>query len=473
MKCSKKCTIVILLLVIILNITSNAFAAINTNYDPGNEVQKADLNELVKSDDLINAIGKFIYAVASLIEYIAGLIFKGITGSGSFPWADRVIFNSIPMLDINFFNASEGSMFLSKEEPTTLSILVRNTYFTILAIAIAFLSIVIAITAIKLVISTLANQKAKYKEVLKQWLFAIVMLFLMHNLISFVFYTNEKMVEVASGILNGYLESGGLQLFNEINTLDYEKALSNFLTANQAIFDSMQTEKETINNNKEIAYKLLANSNYQESVLKKARQNAGGTGFVNGILQIWNQNGSQSVEALARDIDFINSGRLSRDDAGITYEINVEDLKIYLSSFDTMTQEQVAQHKVFKVYNSHVADLNLGKEQKRSKLYAKAIINVYNSCKENSTADENVSVISNVSEYLKEAAYVIPTDESGNITGWKRSEVTLQGALLYGIFVAQSLIYFVSYVKRFFYVITLAMMAPAIVLLDFLGKSLG
>ena len=475
MKCSKKFTIVLILIAMLFNITTNIFAAINDTYDIQNQVKETDLEEKIDSSDMSNTIGKFIYATASLVEHLIGVAFKGVTGQDMFPWADRVVFNSVPMLDINFFNPSNGSMFRVNEESTVLSQIVRSIYFTILAIAIGFLGIVIAISAIKLALSGLANQKAKYKEAFSKWIFAVVMLFLMHNLISFIFFVNEKMVEVASGLLNKSLEKADINLFNEINTLDYEKAIDNFLIANDALFASKNNEKEKVLQNKEIAYSLMSNSNYQESVLKNARTNAGGIGFVNGILQAWNRNGSESLDALVKDIDFILTGSLTTYDAAIENTITIEDLKTYITNYSILTPEDIAKDEVFKAYYSHVGNLGIGSEQRKSKLYATAIINVYNNYKESEAErlDEKPDIISNIAQYLKTSAYTVPYDKNGNMTGWKRSRMTIQGALLYGIFVFQSLFFFISYVRRFFYVVALAMMAPAIVILDFLGKSLS
>ena len=60
----------------------------------------------------------------------------------------------------------------------------------------------------------------------------------------------------------------------------------------------------------------------------------------------------------------------------------------------------------------------------------------------------------------------------GTITGWSPSKISVTGALLYTIFVFQSILYLFSYLKRFFYIVILAIFAPIIVLFDFLGKAL-
>ena len=90
-----------------------------------------------------------------------------------------------------------------------------------------------------------------------------------------------------------------------------------------------------------------------------------------------------------------------------------------------------------------------------------------------SSGDVKINIIANLAETLRDSAYTYLTDDEGNVIGWKPSAVSVSGALLYAIFVAQSILYFFSYIKRFFYIIVLAIMAPVIVLFDFLGKALG
>lgn len=55
--------------------------------------------------------------------------------------------------------------------------------------------------AIRIAISTIASEKAKYKEAIVHWATALILLFAMHYVISFVFYLNEQLVEVASSMV--------------------------------------------------------------------------------------------------------------------------------------------------------------------------------------------------------------------------------------------------------------------------------
>ena len=74
------------------------------------------------------------------------------------------------------------------------------------------------------------------------------------------------------------------------------------------------------------------------------------------------------------------------------------------------------------------------------------------------------NVISTLAKAFKEMAW------TNTSTSWKPSKPVIQGALMYAILVAQSLIFFIAYAKRLFYVIILILVAPVIVVYDFFTK---
>ncbi len=83
------------------------------------------------------------------------------------------------------------------------------------------------------------------------------------------------------------------------------------------------------------------------------------------------------------------------------------------------------------------------------------------------------SLIADLGQYFKNSAWKIETDKNGTKTGWAPNKVSLQGAIIYAIFVIQSLMFFFAYLKRFLYIIILSIMAPLIVIYDFFAKSLA
>ena len=92
-------------------------------------------------------------------------------------------------------------------------------------------------------------------------------------------------------------------------------------------------------------------------------------------------------------------------------------------------------------------------------------------------SDEPIAIISSLGRYFKEAVwgYESETDEDKNVVvkGWAPSNFTISGAIIYAIFVLQSIMFLFAYIKRFFYVTILAMFAPVVVIYDFLVKSIS
>lgn len=202
--------------IFILFFASPSIFAMTSNYSGGgaefNEDNNSGILEKVGSfiqDFLLGALGKAIAGVSWCIEKIGAWVVSLLTNGGPkvFPWADKVIFNSMPLLDINFINPSQNSLFYSKDEFTLIGTSIRNIYFTGLSIGLGFFGIIVAVMGMRLAVASIASEKAKYKEAIVTWLTALVLLFAMHYIISFVFYINEQLVEVASQIVNNQISS--------------------------------------------------------------------------------------------------------------------------------------------------------------------------------------------------------------------------------------------------------------------------
>lgn len=112
---------------------------------------------------------------------------------------------------------------------------------------------------------------------------------------------------------------------------------------------------------------------------------------------------------------------------------------------------------------------------------------IYNVIERNSGRSQGVKpLISDLAQYFKYNTWAYSyNSETQTITedeeviakvGLFKLEMktaVIQNALMYAILVVQSLILFIAYVKRMFYVIILALMAPVMVVFDFFSKSLS
>jgi len=205
-----------------------AYAKTNQYYNNSNGFDPGDENNgLLKTvfgwitGTILGTFGKCIAGLGFMFEMTIrgaiGLLTFDASNVQIYPWADRVIFNGMPLLDVNFINPEPGSLFMKADKSyTAIGNTVRSVYFTGMSIAIGFMGIVVAVMAIKLAISSIAAEKAKYKEAVTHWLMALILIFGLHYIIAFVFYLNEQLVEVASNMVNGILEDR----LDEINAID-------------------------------------------------------------------------------------------------------------------------------------------------------------------------------------------------------------------------------------------------------------
>lgn len=227
----KKIIVAFILLTILINFAPNiCYAEINTSY--GNPTPGVDTNE-IPSSILVEWIAKMAYNFGAIIEGIMSNVMGWFTGITMFPFSDKIVFNTIPILDVNFINPSKGSLFMDVNgDYTTAGEMIRNVYFTCLSIALGFLGLVIAVTAIRLAFSTIASEKAKYKEAIADTIKTLILLFGLHYLLSFCFYVNEVLVEVASTSLiemfTGDTSEEVIKALDESSMRNDKKIIENF-----------------------------------------------------------------------------------------------------------------------------------------------------------------------------------------------------------------------------------------------------
>ncbi len=524
----KKIFAYIFLFIILFSFLGNTCKAeINTDYGDSSTVTDIDLEKSMKGSALLDAIAQLLYALASWIEHAVGVGFAQLTGSNEFPWADRIIFNTVRMLDINFINPSQGSMFNSNGSDTILAKIVKNVYYTVLSLAVGFLGVAVGIMAVRLAISTIASEKARYKEAIMNWLLGIVMLFTMHFILSFVFYTNEQMVKIASNILTNAIENAGIE-FNFKTLADSvvspEDRFKNYCDSN-GLGDTYNGLDDVTR--RRIAGYLISDSEYVSKRLPDSLDPGDGQNLsvslniISDTINNWTwatnySNGaliSNKAHSLTEDSDWAQVVYNAEKEGKLKLS-NLEEFKSTLPNlsinpedhrnfeykkeefwglFETeetsfsgyfpdyaigMSLAQVVknnfdaiQNRTFNQDELEKQTLNLAYE------YTNILYRVAAIANGDGLSGSAVNLISGMGEYFKATAFVYTSEEdesSGEtkITGWRASKITLTGALLYAIFIIQSLMYFIQYIKRFFYIIILSLIGPAVVIYDFVTKSL-
>lgn len=560
-----------LVVMLFINFTS-VFGATNPDYTPDKNVSENALDTKIKDSVLLDVLANMINAVASLVEYLIGAIFQSLTGDNIFPWADRIIFNGIGFLDINFLNPASNSLFVSNGADSVLGKVVKNVYSTIFSLAVLFLGVAVGIMAIRLAISSIAAEKAKYKQAIVNWLTCMVMLFLMHYILAFVFWINEQMVIIASNI---FIDS----IPEDLQDIDYSIALNsaidpetrrdNFLKSCNDYKDTKAYLKSADIN---IVENLLGSDEYQRNRMVyiadssdewqdnfgrffggEAENNRHGmmrlksdveaaTNIKNNLKKAKNDvesNGYyQAVSGSSGDFETETNVKVWRDIKKYKESDDYKnDLKRYLWTINGLNNQSdlynwisdYPNHKVDMEFtpnfwtaaasnvtkfslnaatlgffslgesivsgigkNNLKSDLNsanldqliewVGGESKANKIAnyrLKCDKYIWNAGNGTTAQGKTQDLIANLGYFFKKTAYVYntetTTDENGKevqqVTGWRASKLSVTGALLYAIFVFQSCMYLIMYVKRLFYVIMLSMFGPIVVIYDFFTKS--
>ena len=112
----------------------------------------------------------------------------------------EIFSNKIPLLDVDFFNPSKSvTTEEGKEIKSTANVLkgtISNWYTILRDIALVVLLSILVYLGIRIIISSTANDKAKYKQMLVDWLVAICLLFVMQYIMSFSNLLVKKITEV-------------------------------------------------------------------------------------------------------------------------------------------------------------------------------------------------------------------------------------------------------------------------------------
>lgn len=509
--------IIFVVFTVLLFNSDTVLAAVNTEYSGTDSVPDTALEDAFEDSTLLELLAKLIYAVGRFLEWILGTIFRLLTGSSDFPWADKIVFNAVPLLDVNFINPGAGS-FVAQ---SAIQGVLKNLYATILTLAVAFFGIVVLITAIKLVISTIASEKAKYKQAIVDWLVGFVMLFCIHYFISFIFYLNEQLVTVASKIVISQLN-----VTNAVAQVQADKLADDLI---KDVKDrGLTSVAKTLEDNPVILSTWMnalsskdSSKGLQEGLMKKRAWYAFGadvakntdTQYKNlGLIISWAAAENVSVQELAeikRDIkvfriiaasgngQYAYNQAISRDNLkkifGSKYSdfVTAMELKSGDWSTDWATASKVSGDDILISWDSKgsfywlsrgssvLGNYKTGYTYDESDFYWTSVLDDLITLKGASNTSSGTYVggtavktrlISDLATYFRYNSYSKEL-RSTNVTGVKNGDnIQIQNMIMYAILVAQSLILFVSYVKRLFYVILLAMIGPVVVVFDFFQK---
>lgn len=110
--------------------------------------------------------------------------------SSNFMTPFDILFNKVPVVDINFFNINEAQGAIK-----TFREAVAGWYYTMRLLAAMILLVILIYVGVRMAISSIATEKAMYKKMLVDWVTSLVLLFLLHYIMLFTFACNEAIVK--------------------------------------------------------------------------------------------------------------------------------------------------------------------------------------------------------------------------------------------------------------------------------------
>lgn len=110
---------------------------------------------------------------------------------------EAIFGNEVPALDVNFINPRDWGNQDQNEHSVTQDLheTIANWYVALRNLALVALLSVLLYVGIRIVISSTASDKAKYKQMLMDWLVAVCILFFLHYIMSFILSVTEMITD--------------------------------------------------------------------------------------------------------------------------------------------------------------------------------------------------------------------------------------------------------------------------------------
>ena len=110
-----------------------------------------------------------------------------------------IFFNKYKLLDVNFFDVDgAGDKTLTYSFRTAVS----GWYYAMRLIASGILLVILVYVGIRMALSTVADEKAKYKKMLVDWVCSLLLIFVLQYIAVFIIYSNNAIVEALRSTLS-------------------------------------------------------------------------------------------------------------------------------------------------------------------------------------------------------------------------------------------------------------------------------
>lgn len=150
---------------------------------------EADKNN--EATELYNKIAKEVGNTKTLYDYIEG------TDDNLEPYTiESIIFNEVPIFDVNVFSEKAGGKDIKDDSPIAIiRKLVAIWFVSFRNVTLVVLVILIMYYGMRIAISTIASDRALYKEMLLAWLKTLILTLFVHIIMYLIFTFNETLVD--------------------------------------------------------------------------------------------------------------------------------------------------------------------------------------------------------------------------------------------------------------------------------------
>lgn len=181
----------------------------SSNISNANVISEDSLNAVT---DLAGGIVSIVYwdkrVLATGLAFVLDIIVSnlaeadgvnyGYSGMLSIITPFDIFFNKYKLLDVNFFDVNgvtDGSI------AYTIRTSVAGWFYTMRLISSAILLVVLVYVGIRMAISTIAEEKAKYKKMLIDWCCSLLLIFILQYIAIFAIYCNNAIVNALNSTL--------------------------------------------------------------------------------------------------------------------------------------------------------------------------------------------------------------------------------------------------------------------------------
>ena len=172
------------------------------------------VNTLLEIVDWFIGITTYVFRMViigwtAIIEMFINSIMSMTTGEDASLTIEKLVYNQVPFLDVNFFNfKTAGGVDL--EQNSIMYVIRENIaawYYIIRSVSIIGLLITLLYLGIRMALATVGEQKAKYKEMLVSWFVSFIIVFGIHYIMILILGINESLIDLIHVSLGGGEES--------------------------------------------------------------------------------------------------------------------------------------------------------------------------------------------------------------------------------------------------------------------------